>query len=486
MPVMHRSSTPIPEPLDRRLQETVGPEHVITEPARLMAYESDALTSVRGSPRAVVFPGTEEQTARVVGLLHEADVPFVPRGSGTGLAGGAIARDAVLVATVRLNRILDIDAAARRAEVEPGVVTNEISAAAAARGLRYLPDPASGSTCTIGGNVATNAGGPHCLRDGVTTDHVLGVNLVMPDGERLRLDRGDDGGLDLAGVVVGSEGTLGMVTRVRIRLAPRAPAVGTALALFDDVRTAGAAVSRIIGRGLLPVALELVDRNTIRIVEESEFAAGLPTDAGAALIVESEGLEPEVEAEMARVRETLEASGARGVEVAREEERRRQLWQARKKAYGALGRLAPDILVQDAAVPRSALPDLLPEIERIADDHGVTLANFFHAGDGNVHPNLLFDRRDADQLRRVEEASAEIMELCVDAGGTITGEHGVGLDKREYMPLIFGEREIAAQRRLKRAFDPAGRCNPGKLLPDEDGGRTPGAASTGENGDGTT
>ncbi len=469
MPVMHRSSTPIPEPLACRLEETVGPDHVITKPARLAAYESDALTSVRGDPAAVVFPGTEKETTAVVGLLHEAEVPFVPRGSGTGLAGGAIARDAVLVATVRLNRILDLDPDARRATVEPGVVTDEISAAAAAHGLRYLPDPASGSTCTIGGNVATNAGGPHCLRDGVTTDHVLGLDLVLPDGRLLRLDRGDDGGLDLAGLVVGSEGTLGVVTRIRVRLAPRAPAVGTALALFDDVGTAGAAVSRIIGEGLLPVALELVDRNTIRIVEESEFAAGLPRDAGAALIVESEGLEEEVDAEVSRVRAVLEAAGARSVEVAREDERRRQLWQARKKAYGALGRLAPDILVQDAAVPRSSLPDLLPEIERIAEEHDVTLANFFHAGDGNVHPNLLFDRRDAEQLRRVERASAEIMELCVEAGGTITGEHGVGLDKREYMPLIFSEEELAAQRRVKRAFDPGGRCNPDKVLPAEEG-----------------
>lgn len=481
MPVMHRSSTPIPGPLARRLERTVGPDHVIAEPARLTAYESDALTSVRGTPLAVVFPGSGEETAEVVRALHEAEVPIVPRGSGTGLAGGAIGRGAVLVSTVRMNRILDLDPVARRAEAEPGVVTDEISATSAAHGLRYLPDPASGSACTIGGNVATNAGGPHCLRDGVTTDHVLGVSLVLPDGRRLRLDRGDDGGLDLAGVVVGSEGTLGIVTRVTVRLAPRAPAVRTALALFDDVGTAGAAVSRIIGEGLLPVALELVDRNTIRIVEASEFAAGLPTDAGAALIVESEGLEAEVDAEMDRVRSILEASGARGVEVAREEERRRRLWQARKKAYGALGRLAPDILVQDAAVPRSALPELLPGIERIAEEHDVTLANFFHAGDGNVHPNLLFDRRDAEQLRRVEAASAEIMKLCVEAGGTITGEHGVGLDKREYMPLIFGEGELAAQRRLKRAFDPAGRCNADKMLPREDDGRdgTEGLPGTG-------
>ncbi len=477
MPVMHRSSTPVPDSLARRLEETVGTEHVLTEPSRLMAYESDALTSVRGDPAAVVFPGTEEETAEVVRLLHGAEVPFVPRGSGTGLAGGAIAHDAVLVSTVRLNRILEVDPQSRRAVVEPGVVTDEISAAAAAHGLRYLPDPASGSTCTIGGNVATNAGGPHCLRDGVTTDHVLGLDLVLPDGRRLRLDRGDDGGLDLAGLVVGSEGTLGVVTRIRVRLAPAAPAVGTALALFDEVGTAGAAVSRIIGEGLLPVALELVDRNTIRIVEESEFAAGLPTDAGAALIVESEGLEEEVEAEVERVRQVLEASGAPGVEVAREEQRRKQLWQARKKAYGALGRLAPDILVQDAAVPRSSLPDLLPEIERIAEEHDVTLANFFHAGDGNLHPNLVFDRRDAEQLRRVEEASAEIMELCVEAGGTITGEHGVGLDKREYMSLIFSDGELAAQRRLGRAFDPDGRCNPDKMLPAPAGGGPTGATA---------
>lgn len=466
MPAHQKSSTTLSAALGRRLRDVVGPAGLVTGRDRLLAYESDALATRRGMPAAALFPRDQEELAECLRALHDAELPFVPRGSGTGLSGGAVARNAVLVCTSRMDRILELDPAERRAVVEPGVITAEIDEAAGEHGLRYLPDPASATACTIGGNVAENSGGPHCLKHGVTTDHVLGLTLVTPDGRALALSRGGDGGLDLAGLVVGSEGTLGVVSRVQLRLVPRPEAVRTALATFEDLADAGRAVSEILVSGVVPVAVELVDRATIRVVEQSEFAAGLPTDVDAALIVETEGFREEAEAAVEAAAEVLRDSGARTVEVAADEASRTRLWHARKKAYAALGRMAPDILVQDAAVPRTALPELLPEIEEVAERHDVRLANFFHAGDGNLHPNLIFDRRDQEEVKRVEAASGEIMQLCVDAGGTITGEHGVGLDKKAYMPLIFGDDELRTLGRVKEAFDPEGRCNADKLLPD--------------------
>ena len=461
------SERALPAGLLPALRTALHPGAVIDDRDRLVAYEADALTTSQGLPGAAVFPADRDELIKVIRLLHEARVPFVARGAGTGLAGGAVATGGVLVCTTRMHRILEVDAAGRTALVEPGALTDSINAAVEGHGLRYLPDPASSAACTIGGNVAMNSGGPHCLKHGVTTDHVAALEMILPDGTPLVVGRGEDGGLDLAGVFIGSEGTMGVISRIRVNLAPVAAGVRTFLALFDSVADAGRAVGQIFDAGVVPVALELVDRETIAVVEASVFAAGLPLDTEAALVVECEGDPEEAAEDLDEAEKAVLACGAREVRHADSEEERLAIWQARKKAYGALGRLAPDVFVQDAAVPRSRLPDLLPRFVEIAQRHELRLANFFHAGDGNVHPNLLFDRRDAEQVARVQSAGDEIMALCVDAGGTITGEHGVGADKVRHMDLVFGEQELGIMRALRDATDRTGLANPGKLLPDE-------------------
>ena len=465
---MSAHSAAVPDSLLARLRDLMGASAVIAEPDRLVVYESDALTYLRGTPLAALLPGSRDEIREAVRLLHDANIPFVPRGSGTGISGGAVADGAVLLSTARLSRILGIDAQNRRAIVEPGVVTALISEAAAVYGLRYLPDPASAAACSIGGNVAQNAGGPHCLKHGVTSDHVLALEVVRPDGSLVELGRGEDGGLDLGSLFIGSEGTLGIVTQITVRLVPLVPSVGTALALFPLMETAGWAVSEILASGVNPVAIEMLDQGTIRIVEESPFAAGLPTDVGAALIVEVEGDPEEVAFAVRRAAEVARGSGASEVRVAADEEERARLWQARKKAYGVLGRRAPEVLVQDAVVPRTRIAPVLERIDEIAREHDLENVNYFHAGDGNLHPHLLFDPRDPDQLARVARASEEIMRVCVEAGGTITGEHGVGLDKRRAMRLVFTEDELDAMRDLKAVLDPGDVCNPGKMLPPDE------------------
>ncbi|MCK5448064.1 MAG: FAD-binding protein [Gemmatimonadetes bacterium] len=466
------SERALPAGLLSAMQAAVHPGAVIADPDRLVAYEADALTTSRGLPDAAVFPSDRDELIRVIRLLHEARVPFVARGAGTGLAGGAVAQGGVLICTTRMHRILEVDPQGQTALVEPGTLTDEINAATEGHGLRYLPDPASAAACTIGGNVATNSGGPHCLKHGVTTDHVAALEVILPDGTPLVVGRGEDGGLDLAGIFTGSEGTLGVISRIRLNLAPVATAVRTFLALFDSVADAGKAVGRIFDAGVVPVALELVDRETIAVVEASIFAAGLPLDTEAALVVECEGDPEEAAEDLEEAEKAVLACGAREVRHAHSDEERLAIWQARKKAYGALGRLAPDVFVQDAAVPRSTLPDLLPRFAEIARRHDLRLANFFHAGDGNVHPNLLFDRRDTDQVARVQKAGAEIMALCVNVGGTITGEHGVGADKVRHMGLVFGAEELSIMRAMRNATDRLSLANPGKLLPEEGGEAT--------------
>ncbi|MGW8282595.1 MAG: FAD-binding oxidoreductase [Gemmatimonadota bacterium] len=460
-----RAPRPIPPDLEQALLAAVGTDGMITDPDQLLAYESDALTTVRGTPRAVLLPESREGLIEAVRLLHESGLSFVPRGAGTGLSGGSVAHDSVVLATTRLDRILRIDPMDRTALVEPGVITEEISRAASAHGLRYLPDPASATACTIGGNVAMNSGGPHCLKHGVTSDHVLGLEVVLPDGSIAWLGRGADGGLDLAGLFIGSEGTIGVITSVLVGLSPLPAETRALLALFDGIGAAGAAVTEVFERGLVPVALELIDRATIQLVEASIFAVGFPTDVAAALVIECEGDPEDVEADLAIAAAACREHSARQVRIAADERERLAIWQARKKAFGVLGRAAPDVFVQDAVVPRTELERLLPAIERIARDHDLRLANFFHAGDGNLHPNLLFDRRDEDEVGRVERAGAEIMRLCVDAGGTITGEHGVGSDKVRYMSTMFGPAELEAMHRIHDAFDASDESNPGKLLP---------------------
>ncbi len=457
----------LPEALVERLRDVVGEPGLITDPGRLLVYESDGLTAHRVAPSAVVLPRDTAQVAAAVRAFADADVPFVARGSGTGLSGGALALEgAAVIGTSRMVDILGLDAANRRARVQPGVVNLRLSRAARPHGLYYAPDPSSQAACTIGGNVAENAGGPHCLKYGVTSDHVLALTVVLSDGSVVELGGRDEApGYDLVGAFVGSEGTFGIATEIEVRLLPLPEAVETLLGIFDSLDEAARAVSGIISEGLLPAALEMIDGNTIRAVEQSIYAAGYPTDAEAALVVEFDGPRVGLQEDAERARAVLEAHGAREVRRASDEQERLKLWQGRKKAFGAMGRLAPELLVQDAVVPRTRLPEVLRRIGQIARRYELTVTNVFHAGDGNLHPNILFDRRDAGQLERVQAASREIMRICVDAGGTITGEHGVGLDKRDYMDLIFGEAELAAMCDIRRVFDPAGLANPSKVLP---------------------
>ena len=450
------------------LRAAAGEDAVLSRPEELFVYECDALTHHSGRPSAVVLPRTADEVAACVSACAREGVPFVPRGAGTGLSGGAIAFEgAVVIECARMDRILEIDPLDRVAVVQPGVVNAALSKAAAPYGLHFAPDPSSQQACTLGGNVAENSGGPHTLKYGSTTGHVLAVELVLASGERVRLGSraGGDPGYDLVGVVVGSEGTFGVVTEATVRLTPVPEAVETLLAIFPDVVSACHGVGAVIRSGLVPAALEIVDRRTIAAVEASVYAAGLPLDAGAVLIAELDGAAVALPRQVERVRSLCAASGATRVEVARDDAERQRFWRARKGAFGAMGRLAPDLYVHDAVVPRSKLPEVIEAVCAIGDRHGITLSNVFHAGDGNLHPNISFDRRNADELRRVLAAGSEILELCVRAGGVISGEHGIGAEKQDFMPLLFSPDDLDAMRRVRAVFDPGRRSNPGKIFP---------------------
>ena len=455
--------------LARDLSAIVGERHVRAARAERVTYSMDGLPTHRRMPDLVVLPGTREQLVAVVRLLAAHDVPFVPRGAGTGLSGGALAdAGSVLVVLTRLNRVLHVAAADRFAVVEPGVVNAKLSAAVRPHGLHYAPDPSSQSACTIGGNVAENAGGPHCLKYGVTVNHVLALELLLADGTLVEIGSpgGEPWGPDLVGVFVGSEGNFGIATKITVRLTPLPRAVRTMLADFNGLRIAGEGVSAIIAAGIVPAALEMMDQSCIAAVEDSVYAAGYPRDAAAILLVELDGRnEAGVVAETDAVAELLRQSGARSVRIAANEAERERLWQGRKKAFGAMGRLSRDLVVQDAVVPRSALPHVLETICTIAKNYELVVSNVFHAGDGNLHPNISFDATDPELRQRVEAASAEIMSTCIAAGGTITGEHGVGIDKLRYMPLIFDPESLGAMQAVRRVFDPKERVNPGKVVP---------------------
>ncbi|HEX8558980.1 MAG TPA: FAD-linked oxidase C-terminal domain-containing protein, partial [Pyrinomonadaceae bacterium] len=454
--------------LVKNLRALLDPRQVVSDPEELLVFECDGLTHYRHRPRAVVFPASTEEVAAVMRLLAREGVAVAPRGAGTGLSGGALAvGGGVSVVTSRMRRVLKVDAGNRLAVVEAGVVNAHVSRAVARHGLYYVPDPSSQASCTVGGNIGENAGGIHCLKYGTTTDHVLGARVVLADGRVVSLGGAgaEAPGYDLLGVFVGSEGTFGVVTEATVRLTPVAPSVRTLLADFADIDDASRAVSAVIAAGVVPAGLEMVDGATIRAVEASVFAAGMPLDAEAALLVELDGLEAGLDEEVERVRAICARHGARSVRLAADEAERRRLWAARKGAFGAMGRITPDILIQDAVVPRSRLPEVLAETYRIGARHALRVANVFHAGDGNLHPLVCFDSRDAEQVRRVHEAGREIMETCVRAGGTITGEHGVGLDKRDYLPLVFSDEDLRAMLQVRAAFDPSGLCNPGKIIP---------------------
>lgn len=461
---------PLSRDVVRRLGAIVGAGHVITDPDRLLVYESDGLTAYRVSPRAVVLPGSTQEIAAVVKLLHGERIPIIPRGAGTGLSGGALpSPEGVILGTARMNRILEIDPENRLARVEPGVINARLTEATQPHGLYYAPDPSSQSTCTLGGNIAENSGGPHCLKYGVTSRYVTGLTVVLSHGRVVRLGgagRAPDGAIDLVGLFVGSEGCFGIATEIEVRLLPVAEGVRTLLGIFDDMEFAAHAVTAIISSGLTPAALEIIDHATIEAVEASVYAAGYPPDAGAALVIEFDGTEAGLDADADRAEACCRAAGAIDVQRANDEEQRLALWRGRKKAFGAMGRIAPDLLVQDATVPRTRLPEVLARISKIGEQYDLKIANVFHAGDGNLHPNILFDRADPVTLERVERASKEIMAVCVEVGGTITGEHGVGIDKRGYMSLVHNAVELHAMAQVKGAFDSEGLFNPGKVLPD--------------------
>ncbi len=448
------------------LGKIVGRDAVLTQPGELLTYESDALTAHRATPAAVVLVQDTRRLREVVSALFAAKIPFVPRGAGTGLSGGAVADDAVIVELSRLNRIVWIDAENRRARVQPGVLNSQLAEAVAPYGLMYAPDPSSQTACTLGGNVAENAGGPHCLKYGVTTNHVLGLTVIAPDGEFIELTGPGMPGFDLVGLFVGSEGTLGICSEIEVRLVPMPQAVETTLAHFDDIGAASRAVSSIIAAGVLPAALEMIDQNTLKAVEASVFAAGFPTDVAASLIVELDGARPGLVEQAGEVEALLKAHGAREVARAQNEADRLRFWKARKSAFGAMGRIASDLLVQDATVPRSRIPDMLECVYETARKYDLMITNVFHAGDGNLHPNIPYDGREPGVLDRVRTASQEIMHACVAAGGTITGEHGVGADKKKYMPLVYSEDDLETMRWVKEVFDPEELCNPGKVLPE--------------------
>jgi len=460
-------SSGIETSLAEQLREICGPEGVIDSPEELIVYECDAFTIAKAVPAAVVFPTSTEQTSRVLALLHEQAVPFVPRGAGTSLSGGCLPVDgAVLVSTARMNEILQIDIRNRLARVQAGVVNIHITNAVNDQGYHFAPDPSSQPACTIGGNIATNAGGPHTLKYGVTVNHVLGLTLVMPTGRVVDLGGAteDSPGYDLTGVVVGSEGTFGIVTEAIVRLTPNPASYRTLLAAFDSVDDASQCVSEIIAQGIIPVALEFMDQLMIRAVEDA-YGFGLPRDAEAILIIELDGLEAGIDSAAGRVETLCRQHAARRVERAVTEEQRLQLWKCRKMAFGAIGRLSPCYCTQDGVVPRTRLPEMLRYVYEVGRKYDLRIANVFHAGDGNIHPILLFDEQDADQTRRVLDASKEILAKCVELGGTITGEHGIGVEKTESIRLMYNEDDLAAMRRLREVFDPDGLANPGKILP---------------------
>ena len=464
-------------PLIRDLEAALGTNAVLWAPEDLLVYEYDG-TFDRAQPTVACFPASTDQVVAAVRIANRYQVPITPRGAGTGLSGGALAaQGGVLVSLNRMHRILNIDVENRTALVEPGVVNLDLTVAATPHGLLYLPDPSSQRACTIGGNVAENAGGPHCLAYGATTNHVLGLELVTADGtvQWLGGPTRERPGYDLVGCVVGSEGTIGIVTKVLVRLMPQPEAVQTFLAIFDSVRRASGAVSAIVKAGIVPAALEMIDRLTIAAVEPV-LHTGFPLDAEAVLIVEVDGPATQVEGEGEAVAQILQQFEPREVRVATAAADRERLWAGRKGAITAMGRIQPNYYLLDGVVPRTKLPDVLDAVYRIADRYQLQVANVFHAGDGNLHPCLLFDDRVPGMNAKVLDAGGEIMRLCVDAGGAITGEHGVGLEKRSYLSWIFSDDDIAAMAKLKLAFGAGDRFNPCKIFPTGHGcGETAGA-----------
>jgi glycolate oxidase len=453
--------------LAERLRTVLGDERVVTDRQELRTYECDGLAHYKVTPALVVFPHSAPECAAVVRACVEAGVPYVARGSGTGLSGGALPRaDGVLIVTSQMRSILAVAPEDERAVVQPGVINLQVTNAASPHGYYYAPDPSSQQICSIGGNVAENSGGAHCLKYGFTTNHVTGAEIVAPDGELVRLGghAPDPPGYDLLGAFVGSEGTLGIATEVTVRLVRLPEAVRTLLAAFPSTDSAGAATSAIIAAGVVPAAVEMMDALAIEAAEAA-VACGYPAGAGAVLIVELDGSAAEVEAQFDQVRRLCSDNGAFEIRIAADDVERALFWKGRKSAFAAVGRISPDYIVQDGVIPRTALPEVLRRIGEVSAEHGVRVANVFHAGDGNLHPLVLFDDGVAGEADRAETVSGAIIDLCIEYGGSITGEHGVGMDKAKYMPRMFSDEDLDTMQLVRCAFDPDGLANPGKIFP---------------------
>lgn len=459
------------------LSSFIPAKRLLRDRPQLASYESDALTAFRSRPRAVVLAETQGEVIETVKLCHQFEVPFVARGSGTSLSGGSLpVQDGIVIALNRLNRIIRLDPQARTAVVEPGVVNLNVSKAAAPHGLYYAPDPSSQLICTIGGNVAFNSGGAHCLKYGMTANHVLGIKAVLPDGTVVELggESLEPVGPDLSGFFVGSEGLFGIALEITLRLLPKPETYRTVLASYASLQAAGDAVAQVVESGLLPGAMEIMDSLAIEAAEAA-VNAGYP-DAAALLIVELEGEKIQVDAEFAHLLQVIENSDATEVRVAKDDADRARIWKGRKGAFSAVGRLSPDYIVQDGVVPRSHLGKALARIEALSKEYDLRVANVFHAGDGNLHPLILYNGREAGALERAEALAGEILQMCIALGGSITGEHGVGVEKREYMPSMFTETDLTVMREIREALDPHGLANRGKMLPS---GEAPALASHG-------
>ena len=456
----------VPRAFVAELRQIVGKANVLDSDVDLQLYKYDAYLEER-RPDVVVFVHSTEEVAGVVRTCNKYGVPFVPRGGGTNLSGGTIPyKGGVVIEMIRMSQILEVDRANLRARVQPGLFNLELGTHLAPLGYQYLPDPASQKAATLGGNVAENSGGPHCFKYGVTTNHVMGLTLVLPDGEVAKIGgrSPDVPGYDLPGVFVGSEGTLGICTEVVVRIVHLPEGVKTLLAIYDSIEEGSETVSAIVAAGMVPATLEMMDQLVITAVEES-MHCGFPLDCATVLIIEVDGLKDDLEQQARAITDLCRAHGAREVRVAKDEAERAALWAGRRGAFGAVARITPSYLVCDGTVPRTALPKVLRKVAEVAKKYNLQIPNVFHAGDGNLHPLILFDWRDAEQKARVMKAGMEILELCVEMGGTISGEHGVGLEKIDAMRLVHGDAEIRSQLRVKKAFDPRNLANPGKMFP---------------------
>jgi glycolate oxidase len=450
-----------------RLRNFLDADAILTSSSDLLVYECDGFTLEKNKPDVVVFPISTEQVVQIVKVCNELDVPFLPRGAGTSLAGGCLpVGGGVMIALTRMKRILEVSCRDRYAVVEPGVVNKWLSDHLKPHGYHFAPDPSSQGACTIGGNAATNSGGPHTLKYGVTVNHVLGLELVLPDGRVVQTGgpTEDNPGYDLTGVIVGSEGTFGIATKLWVRITRNPEAYRTLLGIFETVDDATNTISDIIGAGIIPGALEMLDQLILQAVEAA-YHFGFPLDAGAVLIMEVDGLEAGLDADAEQITAIARKNKAREVRRAASDSERLLLWKARKNAFGAVGRLAPSYCTQDGVVPRTKLPHILREIQRIGANHQLRVCNVFHAGDGNIHPILLFDERDSDQVKRVLLASHEILDECLKCGGSVTGEHGIGVEKIDFMPKLFTPEDLNMMLRLRSAFNPEGRCSPAKMFP---------------------